>query len=421
PLPHARIRSMNTKKAEELPGVHLVLRYDDPEMLALKPTTNAWTSYNTVSYEKMYWPSYRDRKVLDDMARWVGDEVGAFVVAESEEIAELALSLIEIDWEELDFVLDPKEAMKKEAPVIHPEINPEGNILLPEDVCGGDVYRERGDIEKGFDEADEIVEVCSDYHFADHGCLDTRGCLMEWKDDELTCLTNLYQADQTRMFISQMLEIPLNKVRVICPYVGGSFGRGNTGDQCYYIYTAIAARRTGRPIKMKYTRYEDFHDTRNGIEWYGKVGAKKDGTITACYFKGIGDSGAYCEHTIAALKFMTGFEIDECMLAHIPNMKMEAYAVYTNKIPSSCKRGIGNNQFNMTLFLAVDLLAEKLSIDPLEMAMKNFGHEWEKLPNESVCGVLREGAKRISMTSAMSAIAHCRPMSLAPRGSASRK
>lgn len=395
PLPHARIKLMNTRKAEELPGVHLVLRYDDPEMLALKPTTNAWTSFNTASYDKMYYPTYCDRNVLDDKACWVGDEVGAFVVAETEEIADKALRLIEIEWEEFPFVLNPKEAMKQDAPIIHPETNPDSNILMPEKLCGPDVYRVRGDVGKAFEEADVIVEVCFDYHFADHGCLDTRGCLLNWKDDELTCWTNLYQADQTRMFISQMLEMPTNKVRVICPYIGGSFGRGNTGEQCYYIYTAIAARRTQRPVKMKYTRQEDFHDTRNWIEWYGKIAAMKDGTITGCYFKGIGDAGAYSDHTAAALKYMTGYEIDECMLAHIPNMKMEAYAVYTNKIPGSCKRGIGNNQFNMTLLLATEQLAEKLSMDPLEVSMKNFGHEWEELPNKSISEVLKKGAERI--------------------------
>ena len=395
PHPHAIIRYLDTAEAEKIPGVHLVLRFDDPEVAALKPTTNAWTSFNTVGYDTMYYPTYRDRKVLGEKAHWVGDEVGAVVVADTEETASEALKKMRVEWEELPFVLDPKEAMKPGAPVIHPEINPEGNTLPPEDLCGPDVYRVREDVDKAFSEADEVVDVSSIYHYTDHGCLDTRACLISWKDDELTCWTNLYQADQTRMFISQMLEIPLHKVRVICPYIGGNFGRGNTGDQCYYIFTAIAARRAKRPVKFKHTRREDFHDTRNGTEWSAKMAATSDGIITACSFYGIGDSGAYADHSIAALKYMSGFEIDECLLAHIPNMRMEAYAVYTNKIPGSCKRGIGNNQFNLTLFLAVEILAEKLGMDPIELTIKNFGHEWEKLPNRSVSAVLREGAERI--------------------------
>ncbi len=395
PHPHAVIRSMNTDPAERLPGVHTVLRYDDPEVAALKPTTNAWTSFNTVGYDTMYYPSYRDRRVLGGKAHWVGDEVGAVVVAETEEIAEEAIERVQIDWEELPFVLDPREAMQPGAPVIHPEINPLGNTLPPEPFCGPDIYRLRGDVEQAFAEADEIVEASSVYHYADHGCLDTRACLMVWQDDALTCWTNLYQADQTRMFIAQMLEMPLHKVRVICPYIGGSFGRGNTGDQSYYVFTAMAARRARRPVKFKHTRWEDFHDTRNGTEWSVKMSAARDGRITGCSFHGIGDSGAYADHTVAALKYMTGYEIDECLLAHIPNMKMEAYAVYTNKIPGSCKRGIGNNQFNLTLFLAVELMAEKLGMDPVDLAIRNFGHEWEGLPNRSVAAVLNEGARRI--------------------------
>lgn len=395
PYPHAVIRSMDTEEAERMPGVHIVLRYDDPEIASLKPTTNAWTSFNTAAYDTMYFPTYRDRRVLGNKAHWVGDEVGAVVVADSEEIAEEALKSVRVEWEELPFVLDPREAMKSDAPVIHPEINPSGNTLPPEDLCGPDVYCLRGDLEEAFASADEIVEMSSIYHYADHGCLETRACLMSWEDDILRCWTNLYQADQTRMFIAQMLDLPLHKVRVICPYIGGSFGRGNTGDQCYYIFTAIAAKKARRPVKFKHTRREDFHDTRNGTEWSVRMSATKDGKITGCSFQGIGDAGAYAEHTIAALKYMTGYEIDECLLAHIPNMKMEAYGVYTNKIPGSCKRGIGNNQFNLTLFLSVEKLAEKLGMDPVDFAILNFGHKWEGLPNRSVDAVLKEGARRI--------------------------
>ncbi len=395
PYANCRVKRLDVSRAEQLRGVHTVLTYEDPEVAALKPTTNAWTSFNTVSYDRMYWPEYRDRRVLDDRGRWVGDEVGAVVVAETEEIAEEALGLLDIEWEVLPFVLDPMEAMKPEAPVIHPEINPDGNVLPPEELCGPDVFVDRGDVDKAFAKAHVTVEFSSDYHRADHACLDTRGCLIQWKGDSLTCWHNFYQGDQTRMYIAQMLDMPLHKVRVICPFIGGSFGRGNQGDQLFFIFTAIAARRTGRPVKFKHTRLEDFHDTRNAIVWSGKMSAKKDGTITAGYFKGIGNSGAYVDHTMAALKYMTGFEIDECLLAHIPNMRMEAYAVYTNTIPGSCMRGVGNNQFNFALGLAVDLLAEKLSMDPVELTIKNFGNKWEGLPNKSLESLLKEGAKRI--------------------------
>jgi len=395
PHPHARILSMDTSKAVQLPGVYAILRYDDPEVMALKPTTHAWTSFNTASYDKMYWPRYRDRRVLGDHACWVGDELGAVVAAETVEIAEQALSLIEVEWEELPFVLDKYEAMQPGAPILHPEINPEGNVLPAEPLCGPDVFVDRGDVDAMFSEADLTVEVSATYHNADHSCLDTRGCLAMWDGDQLTVWTNYYQADQTRMHISQMLDLPLYSVRVICPYAGASMGRGNQGDQIFFIFTSILARRTRRPVRFKYTRREDFHDTRNSITWSCKLATQSDGSIRGAYFKGLGDAGAYADHSMAALKYMTGFEISECLLAHIPNLRMEAYAVYTNKIPASCMRGIGNNQFNFALGLAVDSLAERLGMDPLDLALKNFGQQWHPLPDRSLEACLRQGARRV--------------------------
>lgn len=119
-----------------------------------------------------------------------------------------------------------------------------------------------------------------------------------------------------------------------------------------------------------------------------------DGTITSMTFKSIGDAGAYSDHTMFALKFGPA-EIAEVALAHIPNLKMEAYGVYTNKLPACMMRGVANSQFNLSFGQIVDILAEKLDMDPIDVAIKNFGHEWEKLPNESLVEVLHEGARRI--------------------------
>ncbi len=395
PYAHARIKKLDTSKAEALPGVAYVLRYDDPEITGMLPTTNAWTSTHTVPHSRMWYPKYRDRRVLEDTVRWVGDEAGVVVAAETEEIAERALKLLDIEWEVLPFVLDPEEAMAPGAPILHPEIAPDSNILPPEDFCGPDVFAEKGDVEAGFADAAAVVEVNSKHHRADHCCLDTRGCLMLWRNGQLTCWTNIYQNDQVRMFISEMTGWAHKDIRVVNPYAGGSFGRGNTGDQTFFIFCAILARRTGRPIKFKYTRREDFHDTRNSVEYWMKAGATKDGVITALYSKAVADSGAYSEHTQAAVKFVVKFDILEAMLSHLPAYKLEAYTVYTNKIPGSCMRGVGNIQFNLCFGLMVDALAEKLGMDPIELAIKNFGHAWEDLPSLSLESVLREGAARI--------------------------
>lgn len=408
PYAHALIKSLDIGKAQKLPGVHAVLTYDDPEVASLRATCNAWTSIITTPSDRYTCLKYNDRRVLDDHVRWIGDEAGVVVAAESEEIADEALKLIDIEWEVLPFVGDPIEAMRPEACTIHPEINPHGN-LLPADPRGPgewprilgvgdgvtkDVFRQRGDTETAFAEADCTVEVSAEYHRADHGCLDTMGCLIQWEADKLICWTNSYQADQTRMMIATMLDLPLNKVRVICPYLGASMGRWNVGDQVFFIFTALLAKRTGRPVKFKHTRREDFHDTRQHVKWHCKMGARKDGTITSAHFKGLADAGAYAEHVMFILKDEP-LEVDERCMARVPNMKMEGYAVYTNKIPSGMMRGTGNVQLNLVLGLAVDVLAEKLDLDPIELVLKNFGHQWGPIPNSSLEAVLREGARRI--------------------------
>jgi len=342
----------------------------------------------------MMWKPFRDRRILSDYVCWVGDEAGVVVAADSEQTANEALELIDVEWEVLPFVLDPIEAMKVGAPIIHPEITPDGNVFPPDSIGGPDVFIERGDTDKGFTEADVVIEVTSTYHNATQGSLDNWCCLAEWKDEKLTIWSNSYEADQTRMHISEMLGIPLNKVRVISSYVGGQFGRNDTGDQPFFLFTALLAKKTDRPVKFKHTRRESFQNTRQPTIYYCKMGADKDGTITSSYFKAIGNAGAYADHTIFAIKFAPA-EVAEVAFAHIPNLKMEAYGVYTNKIPGCMMRGVGNNQINLVLGLAVDVLAEKLGIDPIELAMKNFGYEGETLPDKSLEAVLREGASRI--------------------------
>jgi len=398
PHAHARIKSMDISKAEKHPGVHTILTYKDPEFASLKPTSAGWTDgVDTVSYERMMWRHFKDRRVLGEKACWATDEVGAVLAAETEEAAEEALKLIEVQWEVLPFVLDPLEAMKPGAPVIHPEIT--ANNVLPKDAVGGsDVFVNKGNVEQGFSDSDVIVEGTSVHHNATQASLDNWCCLVDWKvdpkDEKVTVISNSYETDQSRMHISQMLALPLHKVRVISSYVGGQFGRGDTGDQPFFLFTAILSKRTGRPVKFKHTRRESFHDSRQPAIYFGKIGARKDGTITSMYFKSVGNSGAYADHTMFALKFAPT-EISEVALAHIPNIKMESYGVYTNKLPACMMRGVGNSQFNLIFGHVVDMLAEKLGMDPIELALKNFGHEWGSVPDKSLTAVLRKGAEQL--------------------------
>ncbi|MDD5590717.1 MAG: xanthine dehydrogenase family protein molybdopterin-binding subunit [Dehalococcoidales bacterium] len=414
PHAHATIKSFDISKAEKMPGVKAVLTYKDPEVASMKAFCHAWTDgANLASYDSMWFPHTKDKRVLSDHVCWVGDEAGIVVAAESEAIAEQALRSIEVEWEVLPHVLDPRESMKPDAPIIHPEINPDGNVLpwdshagphiesnVPTTFGGEEVedrgphiLAKRGDVEKAFMEAEVIVENTSHYNAPTQNALDAWCCCLAWEGDKLVLWSNSYEANQTKLFLSDMFEMPLNKIRCVSPYVGGSHGRSDTGEQPFYLYTALLAKKTGRPVKFKHTRRESFHDARTEEYAYCKVGARKDGTITGMYIKLIGNTGAYAGHSQSSLQLIP-CEAAEVMLEPIPSIKLESYGVYTNRIPASCMRGIGNVQLNFILCLGIDAIAEKLDMDPIDVMLKNFG--WAKaVPDKGIEGLLREGARRI--------------------------
>ena len=283
---------------------------------------------------------------------------------------------------------------RRGAPILHPEAG--DTNILPEDTVGGaDVFVDKGDVDQGLADADVVVDATTTYHNATQNSLDNWNCLIEWNPEGITVWSNSYEAHQTRMHISEMLDVPLNTVRVVSPYVGGQFGRGDTGDQPFFLFTALLAKRTGRPVWFRHSRRESFHDGRQHVCYEGTIGAKRDGTITALSFKSVGNVGAYADHSMFALKFAP-VEATEVAFAHIPNVRFEGRGVYTNKMPACMIRGVGNSQLNLILGRLVDGLAEALNIDPIDLACKNFGHEWEELPDRSLTEVLRTGAARIS-------------------------
>ncbi|MCU0486311.1 MAG: molybdopterin-dependent oxidoreductase [Anaerolineales bacterium] len=407
PYAHARIKRMDITRALAHPGVYDILTCFDPEVQALKPTTHAWAGVgSTVPYDRWANLRFNDQQVLSDTFYYAGEKAGVVVAAVSDQAAEEALHLLEIEWEILPFYLEPQSSLQPDAVAIHPEINPAGNLLPDDSRKPGekidldeelDALREfvnKGDVERGFAESDVIVEWTSAHHNADHACLDSMGCMIYWDGEQVVIYTNSYEADHTRMMVANMLEMPLHNVRVICHYLGGSFGRWNTGDQSFFLFTALLAKRTGHPVKYKHTRREDFHDTRVQITWSGKLGAKKGGSIQAASFYGMSDVGGHVNHASGVVKYVP-FEISERQLAHIPNLKMVGELAYTNRIPGGMVRSTGNIQFNQMFAPLVDQLAEKLGCDPLELAIQNFGQEWCPQPNTSLAAVLQAGAARI--------------------------
>jgi len=396
PFANARIVGMDTSKAEKYPGVYGVLRYDDPDVVNLKPFTRLWTNNQLSPYETARYFKVLDRRILDSRARWVGEEMGVAVAAETEEIAEEALKLVEIQWEQLGpAFLEVEECKKPEASNLHPEFGLNNNRVplcereLPEGVFI------KGDIDKGFEEAEEIIELSG----TTGGCtiqgrLDRYGAIASWDGDKLNVWASAFFKDQLRLVLHAMLNTPISKIRVRNGNMGGNFGKANNGDHEYYIIIAILSKRIGKPIKYRDDLREELAGPRSKVTWSLKMGAKKNGEITALDFRGEGNAGAYC----AAIEADCGFFIEissGSLWGHVPNVRGLYNNYYTNRLPGGIMRGIGNIQVNFTLTQAVDMMAEKLGMDPVEFAIMNFGDMYTPKPHQSLSAVLKEGAARI--------------------------
>jgi len=395
PYPNARIKSIDTSKAAMLPGVVGILKYTDPEIAKLKMTNACWTDGTATQDQKRgFTYGNLDRKILGDHAHWMGDELGVAIAAESIEIAEEALKLVDIEWEVLPFVVKMEDAAKPEAPIVHPEFNTGSNYLAYYEFMGPDTYVDRGNVDIAFAEADVVLDTQCMYGNPQQCALDYWNCLIDWGKDQITVVSDSYAVDQTRMHFHDMLDVPLSSVRVISPYEGGQHGRGDTGEQPFFLVSALMSKKTGRPVKYRQSRKEHFHDTRTSMVGKVKIGAKKDGTITAVQIENTGNKGAYADIGMAAIKFVPQ-EWATVSTGRIPNLRMIGKGIYTNTIPSSCMRSIGNIQMNYFLGLAMDTLAERLGIDPIELAIKNISCHNVPTPNPCVEEVIRAAAREI--------------------------
>ena len=399
PYANGRIISMDTSKAEAMKGVRGIVRYDDPEIMAMPPTTNSWTDTAITPYHRETVPKWFDRKVLDDRSRFVGDLMGVAVAADTREIAEEALKQIDIEWETAPPFLEAEQADEEWATVLHPEANPTGNQLPHRDdldggPCVDNVVVDKGNVDIGFEEADAVIEVDETFGGAStQGTLDFRGCMSEWIDDRIEVWTNHYYSDQVRMHLHCMLGLPLAKIRVHNTNCGAHMGKWNMGEQNFFLMTAILSRKTGCPVKYKMNVHEEFAETRTKINFKIKMGGKKDGTVTAIEFDGIGNNGAYNGVTGYALTGFMNAEGIPRLFYPVENVRMRSRNYFTNRIPGGVFRSVGNVQQNFPLGQAVDKLAETLGIDPIEIYKKSFGNSYDPQPNASICTVLDTAAE----------------------------
>lgn len=346
PYPHAKILRIDTSRAKALSGVYAVLTYED------------------VPGENLHGLVYRDWPVLcHDVVRYVGDAV-AIVAAESEDIAAKALCLIDVEYAPLPVVADPVYAHSPEAPILHPN-HPTGNLLKH-------IKVRHGDIDRGFAEADVIIEREYRTPIIEHAFLEPEcsiGVPAGVADHEkLTVYVGSQIPYQDRNQIALAMGLPEEQVRVIGTLIGGGFG--GKEDIAGQIHAAMLATVTGHPVKMLYTRQESliFHPKRHATIIRIKTGAKKDGRLTAVQATLYGDGGAYAS---LSDKVMTRATTHATGPYDVPNAKIDCYAMYTNNVPSGAFRGFGVTQSAFAVEQNMDLVAEALGIDPIELRLIN--------------------------------------------------
>jgi aerobic carbon-monoxide dehydrogenase large subunit len=363
PFAHARIASVDPSAALALDGVVDVILPTD--VAAMPPFSIAFI---------------KDQRVLCvEKARFVGDPVAA-VIAQSEEIAEEALDLIAVEYDELPLVLDPEAALRDDAPLIHEELDEvDGNVVWRQ-ACRG------GDVAAAFAGADVVLSErfrTSKQHAMP---METHGALASWDGGarKLTMWVSTQTAHTLRDDLADTVGLPRNRVRVIKPYVGGAFGH-KEGLHTHEALAAIGSMRTNRPVRFLLTRQEEFSATvsRNPQIRDVEVALKRDGTILGWRERIIQDAGAYATVSPSVLALSEFVTIGPY---RTPAIEIEGRLVYTNKPPSSAFRGFGNPQATFARELMLDIAARELQLEPAELRRRNLIEPGD-LPHTTVNGL----------------------------------
>ncbi len=392
PHAHARIKKIDATKARALEGVAAALTWQDIPRVV----------YSTAGQSDPI-PGPLDMFSLDNKVRFVGDRV-AFVAAESAAIAEQALKLIEVEYEVLDAILDPADAMKPESIRIHDE--PEYVNFADSDPTrnlAAEIRIDIGDLDKGFAEADQIFEGVYSVPKVQQAHVEPHVVVTYWdEDDRLVIRTSTQVPFHVRRMIAPVLGLPVKRIRVIKPRIGGGFG----GKQEMLIEDVAAhlTIATKRPVLFEYTREEEFlaARSRHPMKVWMKTGVKKDGTITANEMKVLSDTGAYGCHALT----VTGNTGHKSMALYVgdgeyrksPNIRFHADIVYTNTPPAGAYRGYGVPQGYWPLERHMEKIARALNLDPIEFRLKNALHAGEYHPFSTAWNEGREPRPEIIQT-----------------------
>ncbi len=392
PHAHARIKNIDASKALELKGVVSVLTWKDIPRVV----------YSTAGQSDPI-PGPLDSFSLDHKVRFVGDRV-AFVAAETPEIAEKALALIDVEYEILPAILDSREAMKLDAIKLHDEpeyvnfadSNPDKNLAA-------EIRIDIGDVNKGFAEADEIFEAEYEVPKVQQAHIEPHVCITYWdEDDRLVIRTSTQVPFHVRRMLAPVLDLPVKRIRVIKPRIGGGFGgKQEVLMEDVPAHLTIATRR---PVIYEYTREEEFiaARSRHPMRVKMKTGVKKDGTITANEMYALSDTGAYGCHALT----VTGNTGHKAMALYVgdgeyrkaPNIRFYADVVYTNTPPAGAFRGYGVPQGYWPLDRHMEKIARAMGFDPIEFRLKNAIHPGEYHPFSTAWNEGREPRPEIIHT-----------------------
>ncbi len=345
PLPHAHIRSIDTSKAEALPGVAAIITGKDlPEKYGILPV------------------SQDEEALCTERVRYVGDPVAA-VAAVDEATAEAATELIEVDYYPLPSYMSIEEALEKEGEPI-------------DDVgFGRNIHKvvsfEFGEVDDGFRQAEVVREDRFFFEGSNHLAMEQHAAVAQWEPEgKVTLWSSTQTPHYVHRALSKVLGLPMNRIRVIATPVGGGFG-GKSDPFNHEVVASKLAMVTGRPVKIALTREEVFyaHRGRHPTLMRVRTGVRKDGTITAMHFRSLLDGGAYGSYGVVTTYYTGALQTTTY---RIPAYKFEGTRVYTNKPPCGPKRGHGTPQPRFALEVHFNRIAEDLGMDPVEFRLRNM-------------------------------------------------
>lgn len=393
PHAHANILGIDTRKAWEVKGVKAILTWEDVPRVA---HTTAGQGYPE--------PSAYDTFMLDKKVRYVGDRVAA-VAAETPGAAVRAARAIEVEYEQLRPIFDPRNSMKEGAPVIHDE--PEAHMIIPVPYdasrnMAAQVEATVGDVEAGFAEAEAVVEAEYEIQQAGHCAMEPHVCMTSLDArGRLIIRASTQVPFHVRRIVAERLQIPVQKIRVIKPRIGGGFG-GKQEVLLEDICSALTLK-TRLPVLLEYNRTEEFVSsrTRHPQVLRVKAGAKKDGTLTAYSLDILMNTGAYGSH---ALTVVCNSGSKTLPLYRWQNIYFRGTSVYTNLPVGGAYRGYGATQAFFPLECVMDELAEKLELDPLEFRRQNAIQIGETSP---IFQALGEGTEGVPQTIGSTGLLEC--------------